>query len=63
MENEWLDVAYINFDKAILHGQVIQGQQEVEVEQVLTKDEIRLIQDLNFKHQCEMKAVLRVLVK
>lgn len=65
MENEWLEIAYINFDKAIMHGQVqekkLDGNFYIErqVEQILTEEQRRLVEDLNFKHQCERKAVLK----
>lgn len=47
MENEWLEVAYINFDKAVMHGQIVKYTQhgdfrvfgEVQIEQVLTQDQ------------------------
>lgn len=67
MENEWLDVAYINFDRAIMHGQVVRKQQyegfyissEVEIEQVLTTEQRRQVEDLNHKQSREMRELLR----
>ena len=65
MNNEWLDLAYINFDKVILHGRICTGVDaegcnlERLVEQELTEEQKQLVYDLNFKHQCEMNAVLR----
>lgn len=70
MENEWLDLAYINFDKAILHGQIVkeirQGDfymnKEVRIEQVLTQEQKELVEDLNFKQEREMRALLKTFV-
>lgn len=58
MENEWLDLAYINFDKVIMHGQIV----DVEIEQVLTQEQKNKVYDLNEKHQREMRALLRSFV-
>lgn len=70
MENEWLDLAYINYEKVIMHGQVIKREQhgdfrmsgEVQIEQVLTQEQKELVEDLNFKHEREMRALLRSFV-
>lgn len=67
MNNEWLDIAYINFDEAILHGQIVSKEQydgfymsgEKEVRQVLTEEQKRLVEDLNFKHQQETFKLLK----
>lgn len=64
MPEEWFDVAYINFDKVILHGRMMftngEGfRQERYIEQILTKDQNRQIQDLNFKHEMEMQELLK----
>lgn len=70
MENEWLDVAYINYDKVIMHGQIVQKQQhegfyisgEVQIEQVLTQEQKEKVYDLNFKHGREMRSLLKSFV-
>jgi hypothetical protein len=61
MESEWLEVAYINFGKAILHGQINTKQDYYpkEIVQVLTKDQVKEIEDLNFKHERAMRALLK----
>lgn len=67
MESEWFDVAYINYDEAILHGRVNAGRGadgvniEHDVRVVLTDEQKRDIEALNFKHQCERKALLRTM--
>ena len=64
MPEEWLEIAYINFDKAILHGRATAGhdehgcRREIEVEQILTAEQIRLVQDMNTRHQSEMHKLL-----
>lgn len=62
MENEWLDLAYINFDKVIMHGQIV-DHTTVEIEQALTQEQKNKVYDLNEKHQREMRALLRSFVK
>ncbi len=65
MPEEWFEVAYINFDKAILHGRVSDGfdefrcRKERMIEQVLTEEQKKQIEDLNFKHDNEMQQLLR----
>lgn len=69
MEQEWLDVAYINFGKAILHGRVVDGVDEYrctkerEIEQVLTPEQKAAVEDLSFKHEREMRKLLRSFVE
>lgn len=64
MPEEFFDVSYINFDKAILHGRVRLGLdenrcvREAYVEQVLTADQKRQIEDLNSKHQFALDKLL-----
>ena len=68
MPEEWFEVAYINFDKAILHGRVMGERdenlcrKEIMIEQVLTKEQKRAIQDLNFEHDQAMQKLLRSFV-
>ena len=69
MENEWLEVAYINFGKAILHGQVVDGVDEFrvtierEIEQVLTEGQREALVDMNERHRDEMRALLKSFVE
>lgn len=65
MPEEWFDVAYINFDKAILHGRMTAGRDaegcrtEREIEIVLNDDQKREIEDMNTEHQQAMQRLLR----
>jgi len=76
MPEEWFEVAYINFDKAILHGRVMEMvrpeepalnraffRKERMIEQVLTEEEKNAIADLNVKHQDEMQELLKSFVE
>lgn len=64
MENEWLDLAYINYEKVIMHGQIAESDYTtVQIEQVLTQEQKREVEDLNFKHEREMRALLRSFVQ
>ena len=49
MENEW--IAYINYEKCIMHGQI--AESTVQIEQVLTQEQKDQVYDLNEKHQRE----------
>lgn len=68
MPEEWFEVAYINFDKAILHGRVMGERdenlyrKEIMIEQVLTDEQKRSIEDLNFEHNQAMQKLLRSFV-
>mgnify|MGYP003441354063 CR=1 FL=1 len=68
MEQEWLEIAYINFDKAIMHGRVTVGRdnlgciKEREVEQVLTDEQKRAVEDLEIKHRSELRRLLKSFV-
>lgn len=67
MENEWLDIVCINHDKYIMHGQIDTGQidwlnQTVQIEQVLTRDEKDAVDELLFKHEREMRSLLKSFV-
>lgn len=68
MSEEWLEIAYINFGKAILHGRVTEGidefrvRKEREVEQVLTDEQKRAVEALNTKHEIAMSKLLRSFV-
>ena len=59
MSNEWLELAWINFTKAIMHGQYVDGTCERQVEQTLTADQIELVHDMNAKHEAAMFKLLR----
>lgn len=67
MENEWLDLAYINYEKVIMHGQITEIvdciSRSVQIEQVLTQEQKELIEDLNYKHEREMRKLLRSFIK
>ena len=67
MENEWLDIACINHDKYIMHGQIDSGpidwlNQTVQIEQVLTRDEKDAVDELLFKQEREMRSLLKSFV-
>lgn len=68
MPEEWFDVAYINFDKVILHGRVSDGfdefrcRKERMLEQVLTEEQKNQLIDMNERHQDEMQKLLRSFV-
>lgn len=68
MEQEWLDIAYINFDKAIMHGRVVAGRDdygvtiEREIEQTLTDVQKQAVEDIDFRHQQERRALLKSFV-
>jgi Spy/CpxP family protein refolding chaperone len=67
VENEWLEVSYINFDKAIMHGQIDNGVvegfcQTIQIEQVLTPEQKQLVEDLMFKQEREMRSLLKSFV-
>jgi hypothetical protein len=65
MNNEWLEIAWINFNKAILHGQVVTGTNKFgepikqSVDLILSADQANLIQGLNAKQGAEMFKLLR----
>jgi len=60
MSNEWFDIAWINFTKAILHGQFVDSSgAEHEIEHVLTEGQREALYDMNERHEREMKALLR----
>lgn len=64
MPEEWFDVAYINFNKAILHGRITAGidehrvRIEAQIEQVLTDEQREAIADLGSKHDREIQRLL-----
>ena len=63
MNNEWLEVSYINFDKAILHGQIIKNGKETAVEILLNEDQKETLIYLNEAHSREMLQTLKTFVK
>lgn len=64
MPEEYFDVAYINFDEAILHGRIRLGRdenfvaQEKQVRLTLTDEQKKQIEDLNFEHEMAMTKLL-----
>lgn len=69
MPEEYFDVAYINFDKAILHGRIAVGRDEYgvmrehNVEQVLTKEQREEIEEMRCIHDEEMQCLLASFVE
>lgn len=64
MPEEWFDVAYINFDKAIMHGRVMftneEGfRQERYIEQVLTPSQKGALESLQSAHDLETQRLLK----
>lgn len=60
MENEWLDLACINHEKYIVHGQIAESDYTtIQVEQVLTKEQKTKVDDLFFKQEREMRSLLK----
>jgi hypothetical protein len=68
MPEEWLELAFINFDKTILHGRVISGgygrgcRIEREVEQSLTAEQKDRLGALQIRQGDEMQKLLRSFV-
>lgn len=75
MPEEWFEVAYINYDKAILHGRVMAmvpyehpalnrafTRMPQDIEQVLTDEQKDAIVELNEKHRDEMQVLLKSFV-
>lgn len=64
MPEEYFDIAYINFDKAILHGRIRGGIDanrcviEAEVEQVLTEEQSEAVVAMNAKHDAALSRLL-----
>ena len=74
MENEWLDIACINHEKYIVHGQIVKDGEwipainrheivTVQIEQTLTPEQKKQVYDLNEKHEREMRKLLRSFVE
>ena len=63
MENEWSDIACLNHEKYIMHGQIeVDNYQTIQIEQVLTPEEKSQVDDLLFKHEREMLSLLKSFV-
>lgn len=67
MPEEYFELAYINFDKVIMHGRAMYTnedgfRQEKYIEQVLTAEQKRDIEALNIKHDMQMQNLLRSFV-
>ena len=64
MPEEYFNIAYINFDKAILHGRIMAGRdehgcrKEVMIEQVLTVEQKRQVEDLQSKQDNALQRLL-----
>ena len=64
MSNEWFELAWINFTKAILHGQYVDADgSAIEIEQVLTDDQREKVYALNEKWDSELKSLLRSFIQ
>lgn len=64
MSGEWFELAWINFTKAILHGQYIAANgAAVEIEQVLTDEQRDQFHELNDRHADERERLLRSFVQ
>lgn len=71
MENEWLDIACINHEKYIMHGQVTMEvragdyymKQDVKIEQTLTPEQKQKVDDLFFRQERELRALLKSFVQ
>lgn len=71
MSEERFEVAYINSDKAILHGRLMEEttekygtfirgvKRERIIEQVLTDEQTHQIKDLNERHRVAMQKLLK----
>jgi len=63
-----LEIAYINFNKAIVHGRITDGldeyrvRKEREIEQVLTDEQKAKVEDLQIRQRDELHKLLRSFV-
>lgn len=63
MENEWLDIACINHEKYLMHGQIVVDKyQTIQIEQVLTPEQKTEVDNLFYKHEREMRSLLKSFV-
>ena len=60
MTDEWYEIAWINFTKAILHGCKGEGH---EIELVLNDAEREAVYAINDRHAAEMKKLLASIVE
>lgn len=56
MSEDWFDIAYINFDEAILWGR---RADQTDVRIVLSDEQKRTVEDMNERHRAEMQKLLR----
>ena len=64
MGNEWFELAWINFTKAILHGRYVNDSgTSIEIEQVLTVEQREQVYALNEAHDAKLHELLRSFVK
>lgn len=65
MEQEWLEVAHIGFDKALIHGRIVDGCDEhgctkkVAVERWMTAEQMDDLNELRIKHRREELKLLK----
>lgn len=68
MESEFLEVVFINFDKGIMHGRILDGRDEYgcnlerTIEQVLTDEQREAYYDLDLRQCRERRELLRKFV-
>lgn len=63
MENEWLDIACINHEKYIVHGQLRLDGCDRTIERTLTPEQKCEVDDLIWKQEREMRELLRSFVQ
>ena len=63
MSNEWFEIAWINFTKAILHGRYDDDGVIREIEQTLTDEQREQVYALNEEHDARMHTLLRSFVE
>ena len=63
MENEWLDIACINHEKYIVHGQLRLDGCDRTIEQTLTPKQKWEVDDLIWKQERQMRELLRSFVE
>jgi hypothetical protein len=59
MSNEWFEIAYINDDEAVLHGQIVENGEERRVRVLLSIDQRCAIEALQAKHDRELASLVR----
>jgi len=59
MNNEWFDIAWINLDKVILHGQYVDQGVERQIECTLTAEQVAEVHAMNQRQKDAMDGLLR----